>query len=83
MNIAHRVEQGSHLLLPGANHGGIRVARRRDAERRRQIEILLSFRVPDVNAFRALPNDGPRAVRFGTARCAIRTRTLRLVVMFN
>ena len=55
MHIAHRVQQFGHLLLAGADDARVRVARRRDAERGRQVEILFAFRVPDVNASAPAP----------------------------
>ena len=70
MHIAHRVEQRRHLLLARANNRSICVARCRNTERCREIEILFSFRVPDVNAFGAFPHDRPRAVRFGEQHVA-------------
>ena len=62
MHIAHRVQQPTHLPLTGRHDARIRVARRRDAERRRQVQILASLRVPDMHAARPLPHHRPRAV---------------------
>ena len=43
-------------LLRGLGTGG-------DAERGGQVQILFPFRIPHVNAARAVPDDRPRAVR--------------------
>ena len=63
MHIPHRVAQGRHLILPGANDLGIRMSRRRDSESRRQIQILLPLRIPDMAATGLFPNNRPVALR--------------------
>ena len=63
MHIAHRVQERRHLPLAGADDARVRVPRRRDAERGRQVKILAALGVPDVNALRTLPDDGPVARR--------------------
>ena len=65
MHIAHRVQQFCHLLLAGFDDARIRVTGRGDAEGGGQIEIFFPFRIPDVHALGAFPNDRPRTVRFG------------------
>ena len=64
MHIAHRMKQLRHLLLAGMDHARIRMTGRRDAERSGEVEILFSFRVPNMNTTSTLPNDGPRTVGF-------------------
>src|SRR6266446_2435870 len=63
MHVAHRVQQGGHLTLPGPDHARIGVARGRDAESGGQVQILFPLRVPDVDAASPLPDDWPRTVR--------------------
>ena len=59
VDVAHRVRQFSHLALTGLHNARIRVSGRRDAERSRQVEIFISFGVPDLRAARAFPHNGP------------------------
>src|SRR5436853_7629852 len=63
MNVAHRVQQFVHLALPGLYHAWIRMAGRRDAKRRCQIEILFTFGIPDMHTARSFPHNRPRVVR--------------------
>src|SRR2546429_355079 len=59
MHVAHRVQQFFYLALPRLYHGWIRMAGRRDAKGRCQIEILFTFGIPDMRAARPVPDDRP------------------------
>ena len=64
MHVAHRVQQFVHLALPGLYHAWIRMAGRRDAKGRCQIEILFTFGIPDMRVARPVPHHRPGTVRF-------------------
>jgi hypothetical protein len=64
MNITHRVQKFSHLSSGGRDDSRVGVTSRGDAESRRQIEILSSLRVPDVDALGPLPDNWPGTVGF-------------------
>ena len=64
MHITHRVQELRHLLLPGFDDIGIRMASGGHAKGSGQIQIPFPRRIPDVNAAGAFPHDGPRAVWF-------------------
>src|SRR3989449_588523 len=64
MHVAHRVQQFVHLALPGLYHAWIRMAGRRDAKGRCQIEILFTFGIPDMRVARPVPHHRPGTIRF-------------------
>ena len=70
MHVAHRVQKFRHLFLSGADDGLVRVTGGGDAERGGEIQILFTFRIPDVNAAGAFPDNRPRAVGFGEQHVA-------------
>ena len=70
VHVPHRVEQRCHLPLPGFDDARIGVARRSDAECRRQVEIFFSVGVPHVHALGALPDDWPRTIRLNERQVA-------------
>ena len=63
VNVAHGVQQSGHLPLAGADHPEIRMAGGGHAKRGGQIEILFAFRIPNLHAPGALPDDRPPALR--------------------
>ena len=63
MDVAHRMQKRFHLPLPGTNDTRIGMARRGHAEGGGEVEIFAAVSVPDVDAARAFPDDGPGPVR--------------------
>src|SRR6266702_3007914 len=59
VNVAHRMRQLGHLALTSLHHTWIGVSGSRDAERSRQVEIFISYDVPNMRAACAFPDDGP------------------------
>src|SRR5207237_597708 len=61
--ITHRVEEAMHLFLGGLDDARVGMTGCGHAEGGGEVEVPLAFSIPDVNAFRAVPQDRPGAVR--------------------
>ena len=62
MNVTHRVRELRQLPLTGPHDPRVCMPRGGHAEGRGEIQILLPLAIPNVDAARPLPNNGPRAV---------------------
>jgi hypothetical protein len=62
VDVAHGVEQATHLAACGGDHGRVGVAGGGDAEGGGEVEIATALGIPHPASAGAFPDDGPRPV---------------------